>query len=223
MTTDTTTPVSTRIRPALVYATEAIGTLLLVVTVGTSVRSGSPLAPLGIGAVLMALVYAGGHISGAHYNPAVTVAAFVRGRIEARDAVAYAVAQVVGGLVGAEIVRLIVPSSGPALAPTGHQIVAVFLAELVFTCALSYVVLNVATSRDHPDNSFYGLAIGFTVTAGAVAVGGVSGAVFNPAVLIGGAAMGLFAGSTLWVYLLAQLLAGAIAGVVFRVLNPADR
>jgi aquaporin Z len=205
------------------YATEAIGTLLLVFTVGTCVRAGSPLAPLGIGAVLMALVYAGGHVSGAHYNPAVTVAAYVRGRIDARDAVAYVVAQIAGGLVGAELVRLVVPAAGAAIAPTGHQIIAVFLAELVFTFVLAYVVLNVATSRDHADNSFYGLAIGFTVTAGAVAVGGVSGAVFNPAVLFGGATMGLFAGSTLWVYLLAQLIAGAAAGVVFRTLNPADR
>lgn len=218
------TPAPTTHRPAVKYATEAIGTLLLVFTVGACVRTGSPLAPLGIGAVLAALVYAGGHVSGAHYNPAVTVAALVRGRVDVRTAVTYAVAQVGGGLVGAELVRLVIPvSAGSALAPTGNQLVAVFLAEVVFTFALAYVVLNVATSRDHTDNSFYGLAIGFTVTAGAVAVGGVSGAVFNPAVLIGGATMGLFAGSALWVYLLAELVAGIAAGAAFRVLNPADR
>lgn len=228
MTTHTTTPIEstnpTTHRPAVKYATEGIGTLLLVFTVGACVRTGSPLAPLGIGAVLMALVYAGGHVSGAHYNPAVTVAAFVRGRIDARGAFAYATAQVFGGIVGAELVRLAVPAGvGPAIAPTGYQIVAVFIAELVFTFTLSYVVLNVATSRDHVGNSFYGLAIGFTVTAGAVAVGSVSGAVFNPAVLIGGATIGLFAGPTLWVYLVAQIVAGVAAGVAFRTLNPGDR
>lgn len=211
-------------RLAVKLATEAIGTLLLMFTVGACVRAGSPLAPLGIGAVLAALVYAGGHVSGAHYNPAVTVAAFVRGRIDVRDAVAYTVAQVFGGLVGFELVRLVVPASAAAAASrTGSHLIAVFIAELVFTFALSYVVLNVATSRDSRDNSFYGLAIGFTVTAGAVAVGGVSGAVFNPAVLIGGAAIGEFAGQTLLLYLAAQLLAGIAAGAAFRALNPADR
>lgn len=226
MTTHTTTPTaSTPIihRPAAKYATEAIGTLLLVFTVGGCVRMGGPLAPLGIGAVLMALVYAGGHVSGAHYNPAVTVAAFVRGRVDARDAFAYSSAQVIGGLVGAELLRLVLPGgAAPAVVPTGHQIVAAFIAESVFTFALCYVVLSVATSRDHVDNSFYGAAIGCTVTAGAVAVGGVSGAAFNPAVLIGGATLGLFAGSTLWVYLLAQLIAGVAAGAAFRTLNPGD-
>jgi aquaporin Z len=229
MTTHTLTPTSeaasaTTARPAVRYATEAIGALLLMFTVGACVRAGSPLAPLGIGAVLMALVYAGGHVSGAHYNPAVTVAAFVRGRIGGRDALAYVAAQVVGGLAGAQLVRIVVPAvAATPPAPSGSALLAVFVAELVFTFALAYVVLNVATSRDHSDNSFYGLAIGFTVAAGAVAVGGVSGAVFNPAVLLGGAATGLFAGSTLWVYLVAQVLAGAAAGVVFTSLNPADR
>jgi aquaporin Z len=82
-------------------------------------------------------------------------------------------------------------------------------------------VLNVATSKDNPDNSFYGLAIGFTVFVGAVAVGGISGAAFNPAVVVGGAAMGLFPWTAL-IYLVAQVIAGVIAGLVFRALNPDD-
>jgi aquaporin Z len=95
--------------------------------------------------------------------------------------------------------------------------------ELLFTFALCYVVLNVATSKDQPVNSFYGLAIGFTVTAGAFAVGGISGGAFNPAVALGAAAGGLFAWSTLWVYLVAQLVAGAAAGLTFLALNPDDK
>jgi aquaporin Z len=94
---------------------------------------------------------------------------------------------------------------------------------VLFTFALAYVVLNVATSKSHPDNSFYGLAIGFTVAAGAAAVGGISGGVFNPAVALGGVVMGLFAGSTLWVFFVAQLVAGALAGLVFRALNTDDK
>ncbi|MCW2585082.1 MAG: permease, glycerol uptake facilitator, partial [Frankiales bacterium] len=91
------------------------------------------------------------------------------------------------------------------------------------TFALCYVVLNVATSKDHPDNSFYGLAIGFTVVAGAFAVGGISGAAFNPAVTLGGTALGLFAWSTLVLYAVAQVIAGGAAGLAFRALNPGDR
>ena len=98
-----------------------------------------------------------------------------------------------------------------------------FVGELLFTFALCYVVLNVATSKDHPDNSFYGLAIGFTVFAGAVAVGTISGGAFNPAVTIGAAVMQMFAWPTLWVYLLAQILAGIAAGAAFLALNPHDK
>ena len=195
---------------------EFIGTFFLVFTVGASVRTGTSLAPLAIGAALMVMVYAGGHISGGHYNPAVTVAALVRGRISGGDAIGYWAAQLVAGLVAAYVVRATVPSS-PA-----HALVSALVVELLFTFALAYVVLNVATSKDHPDNSFYGLAIGFTVLAGAIAVGGISGGAFNPAVVLGGAAMGLFGWSTL-IYLVPQLIAGVTAGLVFRALNPADK
>jgi aquaporin Z len=203
---------------------ELIGTFFLVFTVGASVYSGSPLAPLAIGASLMVMIYAGGHISGAHYNPAVTMAVLARGRIALGEAVGYWIAQLVAGLLAAVIVRAVVtPMQVKTLALSGHLLVAAFVVELLFTFALTYVVLNVATSKDHPNNSFYGLAIGFTVAAGAVAVGGISGGAFNPAVALGGATMGLFAWSTLWVYLVAQLAAGAVAGYTFRALNPDDK
>jgi len=206
------------------YFVEAIGTLFLVFTVGASVRSGSVLAPLAIGAVLMAMIYAGGHISGGHYNPAVTVAALVRRRIELRDAIRYWIAQFVGGLIGAGAVLAVAPSGQAApLSLSGHALMAAFVAELLFTFALCYVVLNVATSKDHPDNSFYGLAIGFTVAAGAIAVGGVSGAAFNPAVVLGGVAMGMFTVPMLLVYFVAQIIAGVAAGFAFRALNPDDK
>ncbi|HET6504026.1 MAG TPA: aquaporin [Amycolatopsis sp.] len=207
------------------YVVELIGTFFLVFTVGATVTGGVTLAPLAIGSVLMVMVYAGGHISGGHYNPAVTMAALVRGRIGVGDAVGYWVAQVVAGLVAALIVRGVVTpaASAKTLTLSGHTMAAAFVAELLFTFALAFVVLNVATSKDHPDNSFYGLAIGFTVMVGAFAVGGISGGVFNPAVAIGGATMGLFAWSTLWLYLVAELVAGALAGLVFRALNRDDK
>ena len=201
---------------------ELIGTFFLVFTVGAGVRGGSSLAPLAIGAVLMVMVYAGGHISGGHYNPAVTIAALVRGRIGAGDAIGYWVTQLVAGLLAAAVVRATVSTSqAHPLAPTGHALASALIVEFLYTFALAYVVLNVATSKDHPDNSFYGLAIGFTVLVGAVSVGAISGGAFNPAVVLGGAAMGLFAWSTL-LYLVPQLIAGVAAGVVFRALNPTD-
>jgi aquaporin Z len=206
------------------YAVEFIGAFFLVFTVGTAVASGSALAPLAIGASLMVMVYAGGHVSGGHYNPAVTMAALVRGRIGGIDAVGYWIAQVVAGLIAALIVRGIVNTGAvPTLHLSGHALVAMIVVELLFTFALAWVVLNVATSKDHPDNSFYGLAIGFTVAAGAFAVGGISGGVFNPAVAIGGATMGYFAWSTIWIYLIVQLVAGAVAGLAFRAINPDDK
>lgn len=224
MTTATLTP-TLKIRPnvAVKYATEAIGTLILVFTIGAAVRSGNPLAPLGIGAVLMAMVYAGGHVSGAHYNPAVTLAVLVRRRIDLREAIGYWIAQFAGSLVAAALVAVIVaPGHTEPLALSGHAMVAAVAVEFLFTFALCFVVLNVATSKDHPDNSFYGLAIGFTVAAGAIAVGGISGGAFNPAVVLGGIAMGLLSWHLLAIYIAAQALAAVAAGIAFRTLNPTD-
>jgi aquaporin Z len=213
-----------RTQAARKYAVELIGTFFLVLTVGTSVIAGSVFAPLAIGAVIMVMVYSGGHISGGHYNPAITLAALVRGRVGLPDAVGYWIAQLVGGLIGALAVGGVLHrAQTPASTLSGHALVAALLVELLFTFALCYVVLNVATSKDTEGNSFYGLAIGFTVAAGAFAVGGISGAAFNPAVALGGAALGLFAWPTMWVYLVVELVGGAAAGLAFLALNPEDR
>jgi aquaporin Z len=209
------------------YAVEAIGTFFLVFTVGAAVGSASQLAPLAIGAVLMVMVYAGGHLSGGHYNPAVTLAVLVRGRIQLRDAAAYWLVQLGAGLLAALVVRDILDpvqlARHATMTLTGHAVVAAFVVEMLFTFALCYVVLNVATSKSHADNSFYGLAIGFTVAAGAIAVGAISGGAFNPAVTLGAAAMGIFAWPTVWVYMVAQILAGLAAGITFLVMSPDDK
>ena len=219
--------IATGPRPAVKYAVEAIGTFFLVFTVGAAVGSRSSLAPLGIGAVLMVMIYAGGHLSGGHYNPAVTLAALIHHRIGVRDAVAYWLSQIGAGLIAALVVRTVIDPTQTAAPATmtlnSPTLLAAFVVELLFTFALCYVVLNVATSKDHPTNSFYGLAIGFTVLAGAVAVGGISGGAFNPAVTFAGAVMQIFAWPTLWVYLVAQLVAGAVAGLTFLALNPDDK
>src|SRR5882757_219261 len=145
-------------RPAVKYAVEAIGTFFLVFTIGAAVGSHNALAPLAIGAALMVMVYAGGHLSGGHYNPAVTLAALIRHRIGVLDAVAYWVSQIGAGLIAALLVRTVIdPTQSTATATTtlnGPTLLAAFVVELLFTFALAYVVLNVATSKDHPDNSF---------------------------------------------------------------------
>lgn len=206
------------------YAVEALGTFFLVFTVGAAVLSGSTYTPLAAGAVLMAMIYAGGHISGGHYNPAVTMAVLLRGRIQIGEAIAYWIAQFAAGVLAGAVSHAVVnPATVRTLTLAGHAFTAAALAELLFTFALCWVVLNVATSRQQSGNGFFGLAIGFTVTAGAFAVGGISGGSFNPAVTLGAATGGMFAWSTLWIYFLVELGAGALAGLVFRALNPADK
>jgi aquaporin Z len=205
------------------YAVEAIGTFFLVFTVAASGFSHSAFTPLAAGAALMAMVYAGGYISGGHYNPAVTLAALWRRRIGPADAVAYWIVQFAAGIVAGVVARAVVdPAAVTTLRPSGHALAATAVVELLFTFALCYVVLNVATSKSQLGNSFFGLAIGFTVLAGAFAVGGISGGAFNPAVSLGAAAGGLFAWSTLWVYIVVQAVAGTAAGLTFLALNPDD-
>jgi aquaporin Z len=205
------------------YITELIGTFGLVFTVGTAVLTDPGLAPLAIGAVLMVLVYAGGHISGAHYNPAVTLGVFLRGKLPVKDVVPYWAAQLVAAFFAAWLSRYTAHSPVPTQSLSGtHHVVAALLAEFFFTFALVYVVLNVATSKDQPNNHFFGLAIGFTVAAGAFAVGAVSGAAFNPAVAFGACLIGLINWPNIWIYLLAELVAAAVAAIVFRYLNPDD-
>lgn len=205
------------------YLTEGIGTFFLVLTIGCTVVNGggSVIPPLAIGAALTGMVYAGGHISGAHYNPAITLAVFLRGRCDAKDVAPYWASQVIGGLLAAMAAGYL-RGPGPTFAaapPVGPAL----LAEFLFTFALGYVVLNVATAKANAGNSYYGFAIGLTVMAGALAVGDISGGAFNPAVALAVTVMGLSAWSSLWIYLVANLAGGAGAAVAFIVMNPADR
>jgi len=204
------------------YITEFIGTFFLVLTVGcTGIGAGAGvIAPLAIGAALMVMVFAGGHISGGHYNPAVTLGVLIRGKVKPADVVPYWIAQFLAAVIAAWLVikclRLgvpvtaIAPKMGPAL-----------LAEFLFTFALVYVVLNSATAEGTAGNSFYGLAIGMTVMVGAFAVGDISGGAFNPAVALGITTMGISSWNNIWMYLVADLVGGAVAALVFNMTNPA--
>jgi aquaporin Z len=194
-------------------AVEFIGTFFLVFTVGMASRTAGSLAPLAIGAALMVMVFAGGHVSGGHYNPAVSTAVFIRGKMMRGEYVPYVVTQIVAGVVAALVV--IALGYDPATPIQTAGIGSMLVVEFLFTFALGYVVLNVATARGTEGNSFYGLAIGFTVATGAFAVGPISGGAFNPAVAVGASVMGMFAWSHIWIYLVANLLGGAAAAGAF--------
>jgi aquaporin Z len=201
------------------YLTEFIGTFFLVLTIGLVVLSGSQLAPLAIGAALMVMVYMGGHVSGAHYNPAVSLALAMRGTFSAREILPYWLAQIAGALVAALTVYAILGETfAPSAAPEAAGWKALLI-EFLFTFALALVVLHVATAPKTAGNSFYGLAIGFTVAAGAAAGGPVSGGAFNPAVGLGPTLVhALFGGggfSDLWLYLVGPMAGGALAAAVY--------
>src|SRR5436853_5537422 len=201
------------------YIAEFIGTFFLVLTIGcTGIGAGAGvIAPLAIGAVLMVMVFAGGHISGGHYNPAVTLGVLIRGKVNVADVVPYWIAQFVAAAIAALLtskvlragipVTAILPKTGPAL-----------LAEFLFTFALVYVVLNTATAEGTSGNSFYGLAIGMTVMTGAFAVGDISGGAFNPAVALGITVMGISSWHNISIYLLPNLTCGTVAyGIIAHV------
>lgn len=207
------------------YLVEFIGTFFLILTIIVTVGgTAGAMAPIAIGSILMVMIYAGGHISGAHYNPAVTLGVFLRGKCSAADVPIYMVAQVLGGVLAAFVGKMLLPAMGPAAAGISmggaFNVVPALLAEFLGTFALVYVVLNVATSSVTAGNSYYGLAIGFTVTACAYGLGSVTGGAFNPAVAAGVTAAGMTPISNIWIFLLAQFAAGALAAVVFKMVDP---
>lgn len=209
------------------YLTEFIGTFFLVLTIGCSVIGGASIPPLAIGAALMVMIFAGGHVSGAHYNPAVTLAVWMRGKCETKDVAPYMISQVIAACVAAAAVKFLTAGAltglKTAIKAANPEVGPALLAEFLYTFALAYVVLNVATAKGTAGNSFYGLAIGMTVMTGAFAVGGISGGAFNPAVAIGATMMGLIDSSKVWIHLVADFAGGAAAAYAFKFINPEDK
>lgn len=199
------------------YVYEFIGTFFLLFTIGMVVLGANApllLAPLAIGSVLAVFIYAGGHISGGHYNPAVSLSVFIRGLLSVSDLILYWIVQFAGAFVAAHAVLYLKGEGAPvALNPDVYK---ALLAEFLFTFALCYVVLNVATARETIANSYFGFAIGFTVLAGAYAVGSVSGAAFNPAVALGVSILNLSAWHNLWIYFVANAAGAVAAAILFK-------
>jgi aquaporin Z len=211
------------------YLTEAIGTFFLVFTIGTCATTGVNTF-FAAAAILTAFIYAGAPISGAHYNPAVTVGIWLRGRLESALLLPYIVAQCIGAALAAAAVRFSIGHTnvfadvliGRFERPHFFNDYAALLAEFLFTFALVFVVLHTATSRRSSGNQYYGLAIGFTLLAGILSVGTISGAAFNPAVALSLPLMGLATWQNTWIYLVGNLAGAAVAAYSFRFLNPDD-
>ena len=206
------------------YICEFIGTFFLVFTVGNTVigTGAGALAPLAIGSMLMVMIFATGHISGGHLNPAVTLAVWMRGKCSTSDVPGYLIGQFLGGIIAAFLVLFMKGNPVVTAMPFPQGPLVPLLAEFLGTFALAFVVLNAATAKANSNNSFYGLAIGFTVVACAFALGGYSGGAFNPAVAVGITTMGLNAVANIWIHLVADFAGGAAAAVVFRMVSPDD-
>jgi aquaporin Z len=199
------------------YITEFIGTFFLVLVVALTGNAAA------IGVTLMIMVFAGGHISGAHYNPAVTLAVLIRGKVTSQDAIFYMVVQIIAAIVAALLAKWYVGDVGVAAMDLTGKVLKAFIGELIGTFALAYVMLNVATSKGTTGNSFYGLAIGLTVFAMASTFGSVSGGAFNPAVAVGATVVEAFALKNIWIYLVACFGGGLLAAFVFNFINEEDK
>jgi aquaporin Z len=206
------------------YITEFIGTFFFVFAIGMASLSGSSLAPVVFGSMLMVMVYMGGHISGAHYNPSVTLGLLVRGKVAAKDVVPYIIAQLAGALGASAVVYWLL---GKTFGPAPGADVGMWQAlgaEMLLTFALVLVILHVATTKKTEGNSYYGLAIGFTVMIGAATVGGISGGAFNPAIGTGPLLMGAIVGDgslgNLWMYWVGPIVGALVAALVFKVQCP---
>jgi aquaporin Z len=197
--------------------TEFIGTFFLSLTICTAAVYGSAgdYAPFGIAATLMVMIYAGGHISGAHYNPAVTVSIYLRGACDKGEVLPYIASQVVASVSAALVVEnLLFPD---ALSPVAEELgTDAVVAELLFTFALAYVILNVATTESTSGNGYYGAAIALVVLAGAITVGSISLASFNPAVTSALIVSGKLTLADSWMHFVPQFVGAVLATYVYK-------
>ena len=196
--------------------TEFIGTFFLSLTICTAAVYGSAgeYAPFGIAATLMVMIYAGGHISGAHYNPAVTVSIYLRGACEKDEVLPYIASQVIAAVSAAIVVEnLLRPNEVVSGFELGTDAI---VAELLFTFALAYVILNVATTESTSGNGYFGAAIALVVLAGAITVGSISLASFNPAVTSALIVSGKLTLADSWMHFVPQFVGAVLATYVYK-------
>jgi len=209
-----------------VIASEFIGTYFLVLTVALNVAGASPAIALSIGASLMCGVYALGSVSGAHFNPAVTLALTLTNNAPASLAPTYMCAQLVGGLAGAFTSLGMTGRSVPLAHGTGYGWGGVAVAEVVYTFVLCFVVLNVATPRGGQLSHMHGLAVGFCIVAGGFAIGSVSGGSLNPAVSVALDTSHALTGGK-WInclgYVVLEFVGAGLAAAAYSVCRPEQK
>jgi len=206
---------------------EFVGTFFLVLTIGYNVLQRTALAPVSIGAMLTAMIFATGKVSGGHFNPAVTLGVFLRGKVDSLNAAAYVGSQLFGGFLAGFVYMEGLGATFTLGPGVGYTLTAVAIVEFLFTTALVFVVLSVATTAQDDGNWYYGLAIGFTVMAAAFAIAPISGCSLNPAVTFGVMLShlmhtGEILTSRLLVYTLAPLLGAVFAALLFKVVRNAE-
>ncbi len=202
------------------YIIELIGTFFLVLTIGLSSN------PIAIGFVLAAMVYMGGHISGANYNPAVSLAVFMRRRLSSKDLIMYWAFQIIGAILAALVCKILMGKTFAPAPAEGTSFINAILVEFIFTFALVLVVLNVATTKKNEGNSYFGLAIGILIMGAAFSGGPISGGAFNPAVAIGPILIDTINGGSsaknILIYLIGPFLGGAAGSIIFKLTNPEE-
>ena len=210
------------------YIAEFIGTffLMLVVCMTSFAKVSADLQPLAIGATLVGLIYALGYISGAHFNPAVSLAIFLRGRATVKDTGLYIVGQVLGAVLAA-LASLFLISGKPPVAlmvslPQFFGVGQALVAEVLGTFALVFVILNVATAKALEGNNFYGLSIGLLVSGLIYTLGSVSGSFLNPAIFVASCVAQLSKWNLLWIYLVGGFGGGALAAMAFKFMRLED-
>lgn len=170
------------------YVMEFTGTMFFVLCIIGIVKNGvMTLPPLYIGLTLAVLIYIGAHVSGSHYNPAVTFSLWLRKKIQWREASRYVISQLLWAFVAYFIAQKVFHYTLQPIQSTVHgdKLFAIFVAEFLFTFALITAVFHTAVSKNASWNSYFGLAIGWVVIIWAMSVGSISGWFFNPAVLFG--------------------------------------
>ena len=201
------------------YIVEFIGTFFLVLTICMTSYSkvSADLQPLAVGSMLMVLIYSMGYLSGAQFNPAISLAIYLRGRINLKEMGFYWIAQILGAVAAAMMTAVLISAKPPvgliASTPQFFSMVPALIAEVLGSFALTWVILTVATSKALDGNNFYGLAIGFTVTALMYTLGSVSGSAFNPVVAIASCIAHLSTWNNLWIYMVG-CLGGAVLGTI---------
>ena len=207
------------------YIVEFIGTFFLVLTICMTSYSkvSADLQPLAVGTMLMVLIYSMGYLSGAQFNPAISLAIYLRGRINLKEMGFYWIAQILGAVAAAMMTAVLISAKPPvgliASTPQFFSMVPALIAEVLGSFALTWVILTVATSKALDGNNFYGLAIGFTVTALMYTLGSVSGSAFNPVVAIASCIAHLSTWNNLWIYMVGGLGGAVLATMAFKYIS----